>query len=556
MHTVSDAFKNAVTAYGRQTKAVIKIGSTGFTGSSVVSVRYGYKGGLLRSVMRECDIELEAVSETLPGAELTVEDDGNGNITIYGDAVTVTDDGEGNVVLTIDGGTVTEDGYDVSIDTPSSVKLEKGTEIDSVSVGVKTEDETEYSMLDLGGFVVDEIEWDKANNSVVLKCYDEILFSMVPYDLELTFPMTLGEYLAAVCDRFGWTLETPTFVNSDVVVEEEKYDATYTFRSVLDEIAQAAAGTISIKGKVLSVLYPTDCGETYTADNMTASDGITIGELYGPVNSVVIARTPQEDNIYRIAEDVAFEEAVEIKIENNQIMDSHREDFIDAIFEQLNGLSFYLYDFHSFGYLYVDLCDVFTLLDQSGNAYSCLMLNDEFTVGQGIDETSFCDAPDATETDYNAASTSDRVLNQTILRVDKQEQEITGLVKNMEVAQNGIDVLQGSMTEVKQTADALTITVTKIEQDGAEKVKTSVNAYTFDDEGLKISKDDEPITNRIDNTGMYVKNNDEVVLSANNEGVNAVDITVRNYLVVGEHSRFEDFISTDGEERTGCFWLA
>lgn len=555
MHNVSDAFKKAVTAYGRQTKVSITIGSTTFTGSSVVSVRYGYEGGLLRSVMRECDIELEMVNETIEGMDITVAHDGAGNVYITGESVTVEEDGYGNVILNIPGATVTTIGNEVVVESPDSLKLERGTEISNVSVGVKAIDQSQYSMMDLGLFVIEEIEWDKANSSVVLKCYDEMLYAMVPYDLELTFPMTLREYAEAVCDRFGWSLKNESFVNESVVIEEEKYDSTYTFRDVLDEIAQAAAGTIAFVDGDISILYPTDSGETYDAENMISSDGITIGELYGPINSVVISRTPQEDNIYRMAYGVSAEDAIEWKIENNQLMDSHREDFIDAIFEQINGTSFYLYEFHSFGYLYLDLCDKFTLRDQSGREYPCLMLSDEFTIGQGIDEISSCTRPEQSTTDYAAASKSDRVLNKTILRVDKQEQEIVGLVSKTTELSSDTAALKTDITELKQTAESISITITKLEEDGYGKVTTSVNKYTFDDDGLDISKEGELISNRIDNTGMYVKEDNTVVLSANNDGVNAVNIKVKQYLVVGSYSRFEDFVNSDGEERTGCFWL-
>lgn len=554
MRTVSDAFKNAVTAYGRQTKIVVTVGGKAFTGKEIVSVRHAFKGSLLRSVMREMDIELEGVSETVPGAELTVTDDGNGNVIISGSAVTVEDDGAGNVTMNVDGASVSYSDGDLSVDTQASIKLEKGTEISSVSVGVKAIGDADYSMCDLGGCVINEVEWDKAMNSVVLKCYDEMLYSMVPYDLSVTYPITLGNYLLAICNRFGWTLGTTSFVNSDVEIEEEKFDTTYTFRDVLDQIAQASASVIGFVDGELCVLYATQTDAVLKADNMISSDGITIGELYGPVTSVVLARTPQEDNIYRIAEGVPFEETVEFKIENNQIMDSHREDFIDGIFNALNGMSFYLYEYHSFGYLYVDLCDIFTLQDQNGNDYNCFMLSNEFTVGQGIDEISSGVRPDETETDYSAASESDRVLNQTILRVDKQEQEIIGLVTRTNELGTETGALKTEMTEVKQTAEKVQITVTQITQNGVDKVKTSMG-YSFDNEGMKVAKEGEQINNLIDNTGMYVKDGNTVVLSASNTGVDAINIKVNQYLVVGLHTRFEDFVNENGEERTGCFWL-
>ena len=75
--------------------------------------------------------------------------------------------------------------------------------------------------------------------------------------------------------------------------------------------------------------------------------------------------------------------------------------------------------------------------------------------------------------------------------------------------------------------------------------------YTFDDEGLHIAKSGEQMENRLDNTGMYVTRAEETILQANDAGVVATDVKVRNYLIVGTHARFEDY----PEQRTACFWL-
>ena len=62
--------------------------------------------------------------------------------------------------------------------------------------------------------------------------------------------------------------------------------------------------------------------------------------------------------------------------------------------------------------------------------------------------------------------------------------------------------------------------------------------------------------NRLDNSGMYVERSGETILQANAAGVVATDVTVRNYLIVGNHSRFEDYSDGDDDARTGCFWIA
>ena len=76
----------------------------------------------------------------------------------------------------------------------------------------------------------------------------------------------------------------------------------------------------------------------------------------------------------------------------------------------------------------------------------------------------------------------------------------------------------------------------------------------FDDEGLKISDENGEISNLLDHTGMYVKRGGEILLKANNDGVEAIDITVRNYLRVGPYARFEDYTDGADSQRTACFF--
>lgn len=49
---------------------------------------------------------------------------------------------------------------------------------------------------------------------------------------------------------------------------------------------------------------------------------------------------------------------------------------------------------------------------------------------------------------------------------------------------------------------------------------------------------------------MTVSKNGSVVLTANNIGVDAVNLHATTYLIIGQNSRFEDY-----NGRTGCFWI-
>ena len=75
--------------------------------------------------------------------------------------------------------------------------------------------------------------------------------------------------------------------------------------------------------------------------------------------------------------------------------------------------------------------------------------------------------------------------------------------------------------------------------------------YTFDKNGLNIHKDGEDMHNTLNNKGMYVRRNSEDILVADSDGVNAINLTARKYLIVGKNARFEDYVSN----RTACFYI-
>ena len=128
--------------------------------------------------------------------------------------------------------------------------------------------------------------------------------------------------------------------------------------------------------------------------------------------------------------------------------------------------------------------------------------------------------------------------------------DINGIVANVQKQTENIDGLAQNITKLQQDAESVKLSVQSIQDDGVTKVETETG-FSFDQNGLHISKSDSDMENTLDESGMYVRRNGEAILQANDDGVMAVDVTVRNYLIVGTHARFEDYPN----ERTACFWL-
>ena len=104
--------------------------------------------------------------------------------------------------------------------------------------------------------------------------------------------------------------------------------------------------------------------------------------------------------------------------------------------------------------------------------------------------------------------------------------------------------------ENSMTADQVRLAISTEMSKGVNKVTTSTG-FTFNEAGLTISKSDSEITTNIDEDGMSIYKNNEEVLTADNTGVTQINATIKQYLIVGKNSRFEDY----GSDRTGCFWI-
>lgn len=145
----------------------------------------------------------------------------------------------------------------------------------------------------------------------------------------------------------------------------------------------------------------------------------------------------------------------------------------------------------------------------------------------------------------------------------KRFSEIIGLIDDtrdkVDSAVSGLhDEITQTSTELSRTTNEISMKVNTMVENGVDRV-TTTTGYTFNSAGLRISKSGEQMSNLLDNTGMYVKRSnyngmEEDILAANNQGVTAVNLHAKEYLIVGEdngRSRFEDY----GSFRTGCFWI-
>ena len=137
---------------------------------------------------------------------------------------------------------------------------------------------------------------------------------------------------------------------------------------------------------------------------------------------------------------------------------------------------------------------------------------------------------------------------------------INASVKSLE--ESMVNTTNGLASDISKVQDQVNLAMTssdvKLEiqkelKNGVKKVSTSTG-FTFDDKGLKINKSDSEMNTQITEDGMKIYKNSEVMLTANNQGVDAKNLHATTYLIIGGNSRMEDF-TENGSKRTAVFWI-
>lgn len=246
----------------------------------------------------------------------------------------------------------------------------------------------------------------------------------------------------------------------------------------------------------------------------------------------------------------------------------------------IGGLSINQFECDWRGNYLLEIGDKISLITKDNKAVSSYILDDTISFNGALSEnTQWHYTESDSETASNPTSLGE-VLKQTYARVDKANKQIDIVASESAENKDAISALQintesisASVTDIEtRTTEAIeglsesietlttqvkaTITAEDVQiaienelSNGVGKVKTSTG-FTFDDTGLTVEKSNSEIKTQITEDGMQVFKKDEVVLTANNEGVNATNLHATTYLIIGANSCLEDYGS-----RTGCFWI-
>lgn len=165
------------------------------------------------------------------------------------------------------------------VDLDSNTDIPLGTEI-KFEYGLLVNGVYEY--LNYGNYIVYSSEKQEDTLSYKIKCYDKLLYSMKDYEaLDVTYPITIYEYLKKLCEKIGLIMKEANFANMSRQLPSDLFNGLgYTYRDVLDQIAETTGGCIclTLDDKV-EVRYINETSDTIDEEYINDTN-VNFGEKY------------------------------------------------------------------------------------------------------------------------------------------------------------------------------------------------------------------------------------------------------------------------------------
>ena len=453
---------------------------------------------------------------------------------------------------------------ELNITTAYSIKM---------SIGVET------SYVGFPTFNVSEVHRDEKTNELSVTAYDALYGASnhTVSELTLSKSYTIKDFCEAVGTVLGITVSgadnfTLSYDNG------ANFDGTETLREALDDVAEATQTIYYINSNNTLCFKQLDKSGN-AVFNIDKSKYISLKSGVGHRLQTICMCTELGDNVSESTTLVGSTQYVR----DNAFWEL-RDDIAALVHNAITtigNISIDVFDCTWRGNTALEIGDKLTLITKDNKTLTSYLLNDTIKYDGSLSEqTQWKYDSNSTETESNPTSIGD-AIKQTYARVDKVNKNIELLVSDVnqntqEIAQLQLDTnnIRASVTNVQNNLDNMTddlgnritdierkaelamtpeqvqIKISEALADGVTSVTTETG-FVFNSDGLTISKNDSEISTNIDEDGMSVMKGAEEVLTADNTGVNAINLTSRQYLIVGSNSRFEDY----GSDRTGCFFI-
>lgn len=421
-------------------------------------------------------------------------------------------------------------------------------------------------------FIAEEITRDENTNEISVIAYDA-LYDAKNYTVS---EIALTDYsIFTFAEECGYMLGVLTWLE---IPEDDttfgltydgtaNFDGTETIRDALNAVADATQ-TIYYMNYNNDLVFKRLDRDGMPVLDIDKVSYFTLSSKGSRTLTTIVSTTELGDNMYS----TTGEEGDTHQIKDNPFWEL-REDLpqlLETAIDAVGGFTLDEFDLKWRGNYLLEIGDKLQIVGKDDRYIVSYLLDDVIEYTGGMAQTTKFELADSDKAHSNS-STLGSTLKQTFAKVDKVNKQIDIVASDVDTNSEDISTLQlttssisasvsnmsndvgalAKKVEATISSEELEIAVKKEVENGVEKV-TTTTGFTFNEEGLTVSKSGSEMTTQITEDGMTVYRESGAVLTADNTGVNAENLTATTYLIIGNNSRFEDY---DNGRRTGCFWI-
>lgn len=405
--------------------------------------------------------------------------------------------------------------------------------------GIKTENGIEW--ISLGTFITQEVEPNDTTNVNKVTAMDYMLKSNIEYVSSLNYEsgtVTILQVLQEACQKAGITLATTDFANSNFIVDSNQFAEGSLIRQVFQATAQISGTFAKIRyDDKLYFITPERKGlRVKDVHKMLVKDlnKLPVFKLAGckfkmkvndyselilkrnthPINLVSLGMSDVEgENVVK-----RDEESIEEDGENSLVINDNpfayteekRKQLITALFNTVKGFEYTSFEITGQAKPYQETGDEVVVVDKDGTFSYSFLFRFNYKSPNGLE--SEMSAPSITKATvkYQNVETAAQIAKRTELKVDKQEQTITGIIEEQTETSN-------KLTQVEQTVDGITQTVSSVETKVEQVENKADNAQTTADTANQNAQNAQQTANNATNQ-----------ITTTNQKVSQIEQTVNN----------------------------
>ena len=437
-------------------------------------------------------------------------------------------------------------------------------------------------------FYITQSRRDENTNELTIYGYDLIYDAAARYTSELPIsapysPLDLAAVCATILGASGTDIKgvgSGETCFSKVYQGGANFEGTESLRDALNDIAEATQTIYYVDAN--NKLVFKRLGKDTSADlSITKAKYSTLDSSNSRRLGTIVHVTELGDNISASTTQTGSTQYVRDNAFWTMLDSTEISTMVEDAVAAVGGLTINQFECSWRGNFLLEIGDKIALTTKDDSIVMSFVLDDTIEYnGAFSEQTGFTYDDDEAETADNPSSLGD-VLKQTYAKVDKAEKQIELVAGDVQENSSKIsaislntDSILASVEEINKntnnrldatdesivslterlnttiSADAIDIKIQEVLNDGVTSITTE-RGFTLNDDGLTISHSDSDMTTLVTEDGITVSKGSQVMLTANNQGVDAANLHANTYLIIGEYSRFEDY----GNGRTGCFWV-